>query len=246
LQQAKARAKRIQCVSDLKQTGLASHEFANDHGGKFPMLVSTNDGGSLEFVTACYQTHGPIYFSFQLFRPLAGELGTSQILACPADLWRWPAQNFSQFDDRNLSYVISLQADPTSLAGYSPEIGWFFLPAPLPVTWIYSTYRVRPKSSIGDFIVCTKERVICSSRMVMWRNPMTRLFHRKKPWPKISFIQMWKDSHRRAALAEQAREIPFHPQPVKAQTRLLAALPVRIQALVPPLVRAQVPMSERS
>jgi len=113
LQQAKERARRIQCVSDLKETGLASHEFANDHGGKFPMQVSTNDGGSMEFVTAGYQINGPIYFSFQHFRPLAGELATPKLLACPADLERWPARNFNQFNNSNLSYDIGLKADPS-------------------------------------------------------------------------------------------------------------------------------------
>jgi prepilin-type N-terminal cleavage/methylation domain-containing protein/prepilin-type processing-associated H-X9-DG protein len=112
LSKAKARALRIQCVNNLHETGLGFHLFANDHGGKFPMQVSTNDGGSLEFVTAGYQIHGPFYFSFQHFRPLADALVTPKLLACPADLERWPATNFSQFNNRNLSYVIGLKADP--------------------------------------------------------------------------------------------------------------------------------------
>jgi prepilin-type N-terminal cleavage/methylation domain-containing protein/prepilin-type processing-associated H-X9-DG protein len=112
LSKAKARALRIQCVNNLHETGLGFHLFANDHNGKFPMQVSTNDGGSLEFVTAGYQMRSLFYFSFQHFRPLAGELVTPKLLACPADLERWPATNFSQFNNRNLSYVIGLKADP--------------------------------------------------------------------------------------------------------------------------------------
>jgi prepilin-type N-terminal cleavage/methylation domain-containing protein/prepilin-type processing-associated H-X9-DG protein len=113
LSQAKSRARRIECVGNLKETGLAFHLFANDHGGKFTTQVSTNDGGSLEFVTAGYQLIGsPFYFSFQHFRPLAGELVTPKPLACPADLERWPATNFAKFDNRNLSYDIGLKADP--------------------------------------------------------------------------------------------------------------------------------------
>jgi len=88
LDQAKSRARRIECVSNLRETGLAFHLFANDHGGKFTMQVSTNDGGALEFVTAGFQIEGPSYFSYQLFRPLAGALVTPQPLACPADLKR--------------------------------------------------------------------------------------------------------------------------------------------------------------
>ena len=111
LQQAKARAMRVQCVGHLKETGLAFHLFANDHGGKLPTQVSTNDGGSLEFVTAGYQISGPFYFSYKHFRPLAGALGTPKLFACPADLERWPATNFIQFNNWNLSYDIGLVTD---------------------------------------------------------------------------------------------------------------------------------------
>ena len=91
LNQAKSRARRIECVGNLKETGLAFHLFANDHGGKFTTQVSTNDGGSLEFVTAGYQIIGKeFYFSFKHFQPLAGALVTPKPLACPADLERWP------------------------------------------------------------------------------------------------------------------------------------------------------------
>src|SRR6266481_2726239 len=35
LNQAKARAMRIQCVNNLRQNGLAFHSFAHDHNGSF-------------------------------------------------------------------------------------------------------------------------------------------------------------------------------------------------------------------
>jgi prepilin-type N-terminal cleavage/methylation domain-containing protein/prepilin-type processing-associated H-X9-DG protein len=114
LAQAKARAMRVQCVSNLRQTGLAFHMFANDHGGKFPTFVSTNDGGSLEYVAAGNQANGPFYFSYKYFRPLAGTLVMPKLLACPADLERWPATNFSQFNNSNLSYDIGLIANPNN------------------------------------------------------------------------------------------------------------------------------------
>ena len=110
---AKSRARRIECVGNLRETGLAFHLFANDHGGKFTTQVSTNDGGSLEFVTAGYQIIGrEFYFSFQHFRPLAGALVTPKPLACPADPDRWPATNFNRFNNANLSFDIGLKADP--------------------------------------------------------------------------------------------------------------------------------------
>jgi prepilin-type N-terminal cleavage/methylation domain-containing protein/prepilin-type processing-associated H-X9-DG protein len=114
LEGAKARARRIQCVGNLREIGLATHLFANDHGGKFPTQVSTKDGGSLEFVTAGYQIYFPqhFYFSYRHFLPLADSLATPKLLACPADLERWPATNFTRFDNWNLSYAIGLVVDP--------------------------------------------------------------------------------------------------------------------------------------
>lgn len=111
LVQAKARAKRIGCVSDLKEIGLACHVFANEHGGKFPTQVSTNDGGSLEFVNAAYQIPGRFYFSHKLFQPLAGGMTVPGLFACPADLERWPATNFNAFANSNLSYDVGIVPD---------------------------------------------------------------------------------------------------------------------------------------
>jgi prepilin-type processing-associated H-X9-DG protein/prepilin-type N-terminal cleavage/methylation domain-containing protein len=112
--QVKARAKRVQCINNLNQVGLASHIFENDHGGKLPTLVSTNDGGSLEYVTAGYKIPDPrrFSFSFQHFTPLAGSLVTPKMLACPADLERSSATNFSDFSNENLSFAIGLVSDP--------------------------------------------------------------------------------------------------------------------------------------
>ena len=124
--QAKARAKQAQCVNNLKQTGLAAHLFAHDHGGKFPAQVSTNVGGSEEFAALGYQMQGNFYFAFQHFRPLAPELSTPKPLACPADLLRQAALSFNQFDNRNLSYFIGLKADqavPGSILAGDENIG---------------------------------------------------------------------------------------------------------------------------
>src|SRR5437899_11819163 len=70
LGQAKARAKRIQCIEQLHQTGVAFIAFAHDHDGKFPMSVSTNAGGSMESVISAYQLGGDFYFSLLSYSPL--------------------------------------------------------------------------------------------------------------------------------------------------------------------------------
>ena len=113
LNQTQQRAKQVQCVNNLRECGLAFHLFANDHKGLFTTHVSTNDGGSMEFIAPGYQVMRPsLYnFSFQQFRPLGSEIVTPKLFACPGDLERWAATNFSQFNNWNLSYDIGLKAD---------------------------------------------------------------------------------------------------------------------------------------
>src|SRR6267142_2893538 len=71
LSQAQGRAKRIPCVNNLRQTGLAFHTFAHDHGGQFPTQAGTNGGGALELVQSGLRVTSEFYFAFQLFLPAA-------------------------------------------------------------------------------------------------------------------------------------------------------------------------------
>lgn len=112
LTQAKARAKRLQCVSHLHQAGVAFQSFAQDHNGQFPMAVPGNAGGSLDFTRSAYQTSGLFYFSFHHFQVLSNELVTPRLVLCPADT-RMPASGFNTLQNANLSYVVGLNADPS-------------------------------------------------------------------------------------------------------------------------------------
>src|SRR5262245_27804970 len=46
LAKAKARAQRINCVSNLKQIGLSFRMWSNEHSDKFPWDVDTPEGGT--------------------------------------------------------------------------------------------------------------------------------------------------------------------------------------------------------
>ena len=78
-----ARAKRAKCVNNLKQIGLAFHTFAHDHGDKLPMQVSTNAGGSKEFLTAAQALGGNFFFAFRHLQVLSNELSDPKMLICP-------------------------------------------------------------------------------------------------------------------------------------------------------------------
>jgi prepilin-type N-terminal cleavage/methylation domain-containing protein/prepilin-type processing-associated H-X9-DG protein len=111
LQGARAKARRIQCVNNLAQTGLAFHEFMHDHNGKFPMAVSTNDGGTLEFVNASHLIANHFYFQYRHFQALSNELGNPAVLICPTDTNRFVSAYFRTLANPDISYFVGANAD---------------------------------------------------------------------------------------------------------------------------------------
>ena len=147
LNQGELRAKRMVCINGLGQIGLAFHTFSGDHDGKFQTAVSTNDGGSLEYVEGGFAGGEIFYTAFRNFQPLSPELVQPQLLICPMDL-RVAATNFITLENENLSYFVGVDGTfdkPTSiLAGdrnlatnsyYQPTILGFGPDSDLGWTW---------------------------------------------------------------------------------------------------------------
>lgn len=109
LDKSEGRAKRIVCINNLEQIGLAFHTFSNDHNGKFPMAISTNDGGSMEYVQSGFEAGNLFYTTFYHFQTLSNELVSPQTLVCPADT-RVATNNFASLQNANLSYFIGVQS----------------------------------------------------------------------------------------------------------------------------------------
>lgn len=107
---------RLNCANNLKQVGLAFRTWALDNNDKYPMAVSTNQGGSMELIDSGY--------AFPHFRVMSNELSTPKILICPdeTDSWRVPANTFAMTNppssatsisftnDNNLSYFAGVDA----------------------------------------------------------------------------------------------------------------------------------------
>lgn len=111
LSRGNSAARRIQCVNQLRQAGLAFNAFAHDHNSSFPMGVSRSLGGSLEFVQNAYRVDGDFYFGFRHFQTLSNHLVTPKPLTCPHDT-RLPAENFEDLKNENVSYFVGLGATP--------------------------------------------------------------------------------------------------------------------------------------
>jgi hypothetical protein len=77
LAKVKARSSKINCVNNLKQVALAFRIWAGDNQDRFPMQVSTNDGGTREWIG------GPN--AWRHFMVMSNELNTPKLLCCPND-----------------------------------------------------------------------------------------------------------------------------------------------------------------
>ena len=84
LSRAKAKAHRIQCVSNLKQIGLGFRMWSDDNEDQFPWLVPAAAGGAKGLGSAWMQ-----------FSAISNELSTPKVLICPSDTAKTKASLFS-------------------------------------------------------------------------------------------------------------------------------------------------------
>ena len=106
ISRSKTPSKRIACVSQLKQIGLAFRIWSSDYDDHFPWMISTN-GGSLAFTQSTNV--------FLHFRAASNELCTPYVLHCPSDAGKMRTYDFNIFDNRYLSYFVGLDADEGKL-----------------------------------------------------------------------------------------------------------------------------------
>ena len=118
LAKAKARAQRINCTNNLKQMGLSFKQWALDNNDRYPMTVSTAEGGANYGLTM----NPPTAYNRELemvFCVMSNELNTPKILACTSDS-RSAATVFSTsvtantgqtaFGHTNISYALGWEA----------------------------------------------------------------------------------------------------------------------------------------
>jgi len=114
LAKAKAKAQRINCVSNIKQIGLALRMWSNDHGDKFPFQVSDARGGNFTGTGGALVSPGNTHDLDRIFRTISNELSSPKVLACSSD---GGATKESRWDrlgggaNGNISYVLGLRAD---------------------------------------------------------------------------------------------------------------------------------------
>jgi prepilin-type processing-associated H-X9-DG protein len=117
IERVRALARRSQCLSQLRQTGIALISFSHDHSDQFPCNVSTTFGGSLEFYNRAEVIVGGFYLSGRHFEPLSNYMSNARILVCPVDR-RADRADFGALQSNNVSYFLN----PRGVSGYSDSI----------------------------------------------------------------------------------------------------------------------------
>ena len=103
LARAKEKARRAECISDLKQLGLGLRVWAGDNDSKFPWVVALTNGGTLD--TADWADH---------FRACSNELSTPKILVCPSHREKTPVDDWALLSGAvNISFFFGKDANET-------------------------------------------------------------------------------------------------------------------------------------
>ncbi len=102
---AKAKAKRIACVNNMKQNGVGIILWSQDFEGKYPWVVKPEEGGSYGLPEA-----------WRHFAAISNELSTPKVLHCPTDKGKTSADTFNGADgfvaqgNNALSYAVGTEA----------------------------------------------------------------------------------------------------------------------------------------
>ena len=110
LGRAKAKAHRVNCLSNLRQAALGFTLWAQDHEGKFPWMVSGAEGGSQNLPMEAYSQ----------YLVVSREIETPKVLACPSDkavLLKTSWNDFSSNAITSLSYFAGICANEQNPGG---------------------------------------------------------------------------------------------------------------------------------
>jgi prepilin-type N-terminal cleavage/methylation domain-containing protein len=89
LAKSKQKAQRIQCVSNLREVGVAYYDWSDDHGGKFPAMQSVAQGGWQDVTGVGFEGPGvsedcetSCFFNYAVMQY---ELRSPKLIVCPSD-----------------------------------------------------------------------------------------------------------------------------------------------------------------
>ncbi|HTY87706.1 MAG TPA: hypothetical protein VMB80_09605 [Candidatus Acidoferrum sp.] len=116
----------INCISNLKQIGIAFRLWEGDHGDQYPWNVSTNAGGTMELCTRDkdgFDSNAVLHL-----KVMTNELSTPKILFCPQDKSKKFTTDFGDLRPENVSYRFRsgpsvAESNPTEVLAACPIHG---------------------------------------------------------------------------------------------------------------------------
>jgi prepilin-type N-terminal cleavage/methylation domain-containing protein len=158
LSRAKARAKEVACINNLKQLGLGIRMWAGDQADKYPWNVGVNQGGG----------QGSPDWTDNL-RVCSNQVQNTKVLVCPTDIKRRVAANWTAMEgDLNISYLIGLsftQARTQDIiigdynvigGGGGLDASWsVFLGSSIDAAWDENLHVLKGNLAMGDGSVRT-------------------------------------------------------------------------------------------
>lgn len=107
------RARRINCVSNLRQVNIAFQVWATDNNNKYPMAVSVTNGGGRELFEAGNVgsfLHAVFVSNDVSAIFVSNDVSAAKILVCPADQNRTYATNWNDLDRSHISFFFGADA----------------------------------------------------------------------------------------------------------------------------------------
>ena len=145
----------VSCITNLKEIGLAFEMWAGDHNDKYPMEISTANGGTMEVAAT-----GNVLATFQI---MTNELSTPKILFCPADTIHTITNTFGvNFTAKNISYFIGLDAetnrskafisgdDNFAVGGVPVKSGLLEISTNAPIAWTAARHKYAGNIGLAD------------------------------------------------------------------------------------------------
>jgi prepilin-type N-terminal cleavage/methylation domain-containing protein/prepilin-type processing-associated H-X9-DG protein len=169
LAKVKRGGSHIPCASNVKQICLSYLIWADDHNGKFPMEISTANGGTMELVAK-----GDVFSTFQV---MSNELENPRLLYCPCDTDHsvFPiapgpliinidsaGSNFSGDLKNHVSYFVGLDADTNrpkaflsgddnfAVGGVPVKSGLLEISTNAPITWTAARHVNQGNIGLAD------------------------------------------------------------------------------------------------
>jgi prepilin-type N-terminal cleavage/methylation domain-containing protein len=143
------------CTLNLKQINLAFLMWANDNNGKYPMEISTANGGTKEMAAT-----GDVVSTF---RTMTNELNTPWILFCPAGpIHNFSGINWENFTTKKVNYFIGLDAntnrsqailtgdDNFAIGGVPEKSGLLKISTNAPISWTAARHKFVGNIGLAD------------------------------------------------------------------------------------------------